>query len=191
MPVYIQLAAGNGGRHIESGFLFNVKIYRLAPVYDFIARTDKYRQQLKMRCGSYSDFILALEMKIDIHKALLSEVERLAELTQRTNKCTNGVRFTVKNIKDLMNKTDSYIYSVFLSDKYADLGLIGAIGVIDDNLMLFNVSCRALGREVENNLFQFIKEKHVIERIMFKATGKNEYLKILISEFFPRIRIEE
>ena len=130
-------------------------------------------------------------MKIDIHKALLSEVERLAELTQRTNKCTNGVRFTVKNIKDLMNKTDSYIYSVFLSDKYADLGLIGAIGVIDDNLMLFNVSCRALGREVENNLFQFIKEKHVIERIMFKATGKNEYLKILISEFFPRIRIEE
>lgn len=90
-----------------------------------------------------------------------------------------------------MNKTDSYIYSVFLSDKYADLGLIGAIGVIDDNLMLFNVSCRALGREVENNLFQFIKEKHVIERIMFKATGKNEYLKILISEFFPRIRIEE
>ena len=53
------------------------------------------RNALKTKYESYDDFIKALEIKIDIYKAVLSEYTRISELTQRANRCTNGKRYTV------------------------------------------------------------------------------------------------
>lgn len=107
-------------------------------------RTNLFREELKAQYRSYDDYIAALEMKLSIHEATLIEFNRIVELTQRTNKCTNGKRYTIAELKRKLQKDTYTLYSVTVSDKFSDLGLVGAIGIEGDMLDLFVLSCRAL-----------------------------------------------
>lgn len=148
-------------------------------------RTNQSRETLKSQYESYSEYIEALEIKMDIHEALPIEYSRISELSQRTNKCTNGKRYTVAEIKDRIVHENVKLYSLSVSDRFSDLGLVGAFEIEDNTLTLFNLSCRALGREIENKLWKFIADKHQINKIAFKSTGKNEDIKTLLVENFP------
>lgn len=144
-------------------------------------RTSKMREKIKSGVASFDDYLNSLEMKLDIHKSLPAELSRIAELTQRTNKCTNGKRYTV----DQLNKKicEGYeLYSVFISDKFSDLGLVGAIGIEDCAVDLFSLSCRALGRRAEDTMIEFILNRN-IRTMMFVATQKNTHLKNMLSDW--------
>ena len=148
-------------------------------------RTNGFREELKASYTDYADYIKALEIKMDIHEALPIEFSRISELTQRTNKCTNGKRYTVAEIKKRITSEAVKLYSVSVSDRFSDLGLVGAIEVESDALTLFSLSCRALGREVEEKMIEFISGKYQIQKIKFKSTGKNAALKTLLEKAFP------
>lgn len=147
-------------------------------------RTEVYRQEIKEKCDNYNDYIKALEMNIDIHEILPAEYGRVAELTQRTNKCTNGVRCTVADVKEWTACNEVYLYTVTLIDKFSDMGLIGVIGVKDSELILFSLSCRALGRKIEDMMLCFIQERFRIIKYVFRDTGKNENIKVLFQKMF-------
>lgn len=83
---------------------------------------------------------------MDIHEAMPLESARIAELTQRTNRCTNGKRYSVADIRQSIERPDVHLYSVHLKDRFSNLGLIGAMEVVKGRLSLFSLSCRALGR---------------------------------------------
>lgn len=140
----------------------------------FTYKTNEQREILKSEAISFDDYLNALEMRVDIHKALSIELSRIAELTQRTNKCTNGMRYTV-NMLNKKIENGYELYSVSLSDKFSDLGLVGVIGIYNDTLDLFSLSCRALGRNVEELMIDFINQKH-IKRINYEITPKNHEL---------------
>lgn len=152
-------------------------------------RTNQSRETLKSQYKSYDEYIAALEMKTDIHEVLPIEYSRIAELTQRTNKCTNGKRYTVAEIKDRITCENVKIYSLSVSDRFSDLGLVGALEIDSNILILFCLSCRSLGREIENRLLKFIADKHQINKIEFKSTGKNEDVKTLLVENFPNVAL--
>ena len=152
-------------------------------------RTDGFREELKAKHTDYADYIAALEIKMDIHEALPIEYSRISELTQRTNKCTNGRRYTVTEIKKRITSKAVKLYSVYVSDRFSDLGLVGAVEVEGNTLTLFSLSCRALGREIEGKMIEFILEKCQVKKIEFKSTGKNEAIKTLLSESFPNATI--
>ena len=137
-------------------------------------QTNESRRNLKTEASSFEEYLNALEMKVDIHKALPIELSRIAELTQRTNKCTNGRRYTVQQIKDKLSNGYE-LYSVSLSDKFSDLGLVGAIGLEGNTLDLFSLSCRALGRNVEERMIEFITEKKTKD-IHYTLTLQNKEL---------------
>ena len=144
-------------------------------------RTNKMRESLKNDAASFDDYLNSLEMKLDVHASLPLELSRIAELTQRTNKCTNGKRYTA----DQLNKkiTDGYeLYSVFLSDKFSDLGLVGAIGIENGTVDLFSLSCRALGRKAEELMLEFVTDRN-IRSMTFIATQKNIHLKNMLSDW--------
>ena len=126
---------------------------------------------------------------MDIHEAAPIEFSRISELTQRTNKRTNGRRYTVTEIKERITSAAVKLYSVSVSDRFSDLGLVGVIEVEDDALTLFSLSCRALGREVEEKMIEFISDKYQIQKIEFESTSKNESVKTLLSESFPNAAI--
>lgn len=148
-------------------------------------RTNQSREALKSQYDSYDDYINALEIKIDIHEAAPIEFSRISELTQRTNKCTNGKRYTVDEIKERVGSENIKLYSLCVSDRFSDLGLVGALETEGKTLTLFSLSCRALGRDIEKKMLEFIADKHQINSIEFKSTGKNEDIKTLLLQSFP------
>jgi FkbH-like protein len=148
-------------------------------------RTNQSRETLISQCENYDEYIAALEVKIDIHQSLPIEYSRIAELTQRVNKCTNGIRYTVAGIKSRVAHENVQFYSLLVSDRFSDLGLVGVLEIEDDMLTLFCLSCRALGREIERKLLEFIVSKHRIYNIAFNPTGKNDDIKLVFLQFLP------
>lgn len=144
-------------------------------------QTEQSRAIIKMQSVNNEDYIKALKMHVDIHKAQLSEFGRLAELTQRTNKCTNGNRYTVAKIKEEIAVDDCMFYVLLLSDRFSDFGIVGALAVENSTLKLFSLSCRALGRKIEECMLAFIKANHHITSIDFYSTGKNEDILVFLT----------
>ncbi len=145
-------------------------------------RTEVFRQEIKAKCDSYNEYLAALEMKIDIHEIVPAEYGRIAELTQRTNKCTNGVRCTVANIREWADSMEGHLYTVTYADKFSDMGIVGGFGIRDDKLALFSLSCRVLGREIEDEMLRYIQERYRITEYEFRDTGKNDNLKLLLEK---------
>ena len=148
-------------------------------------RTNQFREALKSQYDNYNEYITALEIKIDIHEALPIEFSRISELTQRTNKCTNGKRYSVADIKERSKGSAVTIYSLSVSDRFSDLGIVGALEIEKNILTLFNLSCRALSRGIEEKILKFIKCNHKIEKIFFRSTSKNENIKAILAKEFP------
>lgn len=147
-------------------------------------RTNKQREELKLQFDRSEDYVNALNVQTDIHQALPVEYSRISELTQRTNKCTNGVRFTVRDIKEKLEEKSFELYSVHVSDKFSDLGLVGAFAIKDNTLVLFSLSCRALGRAVESSVLNYIVSRWEIKTFHFYSTNKNDDMKKLFEEKF-------
>lgn len=176
----------------EQFFCFNLRKNHCMTDYEKrneTYRTNEFREVLKAEYSNYGDYINALKIKIDIHEALPIEYSRISELTQRVNKCTNGKRYTVAEIKKLISEYSVKLYSVIVSDRFSDLGLVGAIGIQGDVLTLFCLSCRALGREIEKQMLCYIKEIQQIRSLVYQYTGKNETIITQISEMFPNISV--
>lgn len=147
-------------------------------------QTNYLRNELREKYASQKEYIAALGLCIDIHEALPTEYNRISELTQRTNKCTNGKRYTVTEIRDHLSSGKYTLYSVCVSDSFSDLGLVGAMEVCDSMLTLFSLSCRALGREIENKMLDCLFEHHQIESYDYYTTGKNRAVNTFLEDVF-------
>ena len=141
-------------------------------------KTNRKREELKKNASSFDEYISSLNMKMYIHKTLVHELARVSELTQRTNKCTNGVRYTLEQLKAKIHSADYELYTVCLSDRFSDLGVVGAMGIHGQEIDMFSLSCRALGRNVENQMLSWLSS-NPSACIRYVKTGKNEALKNL------------
>lgn len=148
-------------------------------------KSNGFREELKATYENYADYLAALEIQIDIHIATSIEINRISELSQRTNKFTIGKRYTVSEIKKLMTYDLFKLYSVHVSDRFSDLGLVGAFAINGNTLTMFSLSCRALGRDVEKNMLSYIRNHHLINCIEFISTGKNTEVMSLMLNTFP------
>lgn len=153
-------------------------------------QTNNLRNELLKQSCNMSEYLNALEMKIDIHKAELLEVNRISELTLRTNKLTNGRRYTVEEIKKKYDNSQYMLFSLYLSDRFSNLGLVGSLGIDGDSDMLdlISLSCRAMGRNIEQELFQFALNKHAKKAYCF-MTGKNDEFIKMLKEYFEIVNL--
>lgn len=140
-------------------------------------QTNGLRDKLRNLSTNYEEYVRSLNIAVDIHKALSVEFNRISELTQRTNKCTNGKRYTIDEIKERTCNPSVSLYSVSVSDRFSDLGLVGAMEVENNQLTLFSLSCRALGREVEQTMIDYLLANHQLESLVFLSTNKNGDIK--------------
>ena len=138
-------------------------------------KTNALRSELHKSSLSFEDYVSSLEMVVDIHESRIHELSRISDLTQRTNKCTNGRRYTLENLKEKFSMCNYKLYTVCLSDKFSDLGIVGVIGIENYSLDLFSLSCRALGRGIEDKMLNLSIEKG-INNAFFVETTKNEFL---------------
>jgi FkbH-like protein len=123
-------------------------------------QSENKRKELLVTTASYEDYLIELGIKAQIKTVQLDDLERVAQLTQKTNQFNlTTLRYSKDDIKELAQSTDSDIYTIKVSDKISDLGLIGvAIVRYEGYKMIFDsflMSCRALGRGLEHALLTF------------------------------------
>lgn len=140
---------------------------------------DGYKSQFSESADLSKDYIAQLHMEIDIHRVRDAELRRVSELTRRANRCTNGIRFSLQELKKKVKNSKYELYSMLVSDRYSCLGLVGVIGFENEVLDLFALSCRAFGRGLEEKMMDYIKG-HGIQKFRFLSTGRNEQLYLFL-----------
>jgi|JI7StandDraft_1071085.scaffolds.fasta_scaffold38583_2 FkbH-like protein len=123
-------------------------------------RGEMYRaeSERKKQVTSFTDlteYYKSLEMEIDIYEADEANVGRIAQLTQKTNQFNLTTRrYTEEDIRKMLNSPDYAVFYLKLKDKFGDLGITGISILHNKNhtseIDSFLLSCRVIGREVEN-----------------------------------------
>lgn len=147
-------------------------------------KTQQLRVAAKNKYSSLEEYLGSLEIEIKIKKDDITQVERIAQLTQKTNQFNlTTKRYTEAQIKLLIESRDWEVYSVSVSDKFGDNGLTGVciIEKQDNRLMIdsFLMSCRIMGRNIEraimDHLVSINKKRGIsIMRATYIATLKNK-----------------
>jgi FkbH-like protein len=150
-------------------------------------RSGLYKVELKriqesQKFISYTDFLKSLELKIDICELNEDNVERISQLSQRTNQLNNTtIRRTEPEIHALIDNNFPVCYSVSVSDKFGSYGLVGAFILKFDQASTvyidsFILSCRVIGKGVEHAMFNKIGEiaqSQNLEKIIFPYVPTN------------------
>ncbi len=111
------------------------------------------RNRAERAAGNLAEFLASLDLKITIAPAELSEIPRIAQLTQRTNQMNATL---VRRGEAEFPALQAEVLGVYVSDRFGSYGLSGVIvfRCAADALEVdtFLLSCRALGRGVEHRM---------------------------------------
>ncbi|MCF8371831.1 MAG: HAD-IIIC family phosphatase [Bacteroidales bacterium] len=149
------------------------------------ARTKQYQEESKRRMFSnqFTDvtaFLDKLEMKSLVRKFTPFDVQRVSQLSQRSNQFNlRTVRYTASDIERIMNSSEHLHLVAYLEDSFGDYGLIsfvilekqGADSLFIDSWVM---SCRVANRGLE---------KFLLNQIV--AEAKKMDCRQLIGEYIP------
>ncbi|MBF0404334.1 MAG: HAD-IIIC family phosphatase [Nitrospirae bacterium] len=126
---------------------------------DDIRRTEFY-QETQQRCtlqskfATYNDFLISLEMVVEIHPFKPLYLERIAQLINKTNQFNlTTKRYTLAEVEGISKDENFITLYGRLKDKFGDNGLVSIIvaSIKDRGLFidLWLMSCRVLKRGME------------------------------------------
>ena len=165
---------------------------------DDLTRTKMYhsnakRKSLEQISSSYEDFLDNLQMKALIHPFEPLYIERIAQLTNKSNQFNLTTRrYSEEDIKTMANSKNHICLYAKLEDKYGDNGVVSVvIGEKDGgnlNIKLWLMSCRVLKRELEYAVLDELVRKATqtgINKITgyYYPTAKNSMVKNLYGDF--------
>ena len=141
-----------------------------------LGRSADLRANLARASATSSDpaqYLAELEAEVQIDTSPTVAVRRISELSNKTNQFnTNLRRLTETDVARRLSDPDAFVVTVSLADRLSDSGLIALVsGDLQDETIVVDevaVSCRALGRGVEDFFLQLSFDL-MIER--FKADG--------------------
>ena len=121
------------------------------------------RQQCRQEHLTLAEFIQSLNVEVTITELGPQHFARAAQLTRRTTQFnTTGVRRSELEIQQIAASTEHLCLVVNVQDRFGNYGLVGAIilAVLDNAVVVdtFLLSCRALGRGVENRMIARVGE---------------------------------
>jgi FkbH-like protein len=160
-------------------------------------RTRQYQEESKRVALSQSitnmdDYLLSLNMRAIISNFQSVDIERIAQLSQRSNQFNlRTKRYSIQDIENIMSKENYLTFSVHLHDKFGSYGLISMVIVkIEENRAFIDtwiMSCRVLKRTVEHLLMNLIVSKLIERKIdiikgEYLPTDKNKLVEHLLSE---------
>jgi FkbH-like protein len=150
-------------------------------------RAQTIRSKLLAEATNLDDYFESLEMVVEITVANEFTIPRITQLTQKTNQfnlTTN--RYSEADIKAIVENPSADAISLRLMDRYGDLGIVGVCILFyegDEALIdTFLLSCRALGRKVEDILLNqalWLAKLHGCIKVTGKyvPTNKNHQVK--------------
>lgn len=167
-------------------------------------RNQYYKQEKKRKLEiknfvTYDEYLDSLNTYIDCKHVDEQSAARVSQLTQRTNRMNlSGRKYSQGEILSMIDDTDYWLMCIYLSDRLGDLGCVCAMIVKrTDNVFSiegFYVSCRVIGRAVEEKAIQYFlsdcltPNTNVVVRI--KDNGKNAAFIKWIKEYLKEKRVE-
>lgn len=158
---------------------------------------DKERKKYEKACLTIKDYLSQLGLKVSLNKMKENQVNRVAQLTQRTNQFNlSTIRRSDAELIQLNKSFGINCWVVDVSDNFGDYGISGVIitKIEDQKLFLdtFLLSCRVLGRNIENAILMGLRKYCEMEGIdtliaNYYSTDKNKPVK----EFFEKTNWSE
>ncbi len=146
-------------------------------------KQNSKRERVRKKSFSIEGFLASLGLKIQISELQPQNIERVSQLTQRTNQFNfTTLRRSEGEIQALCQAGKSECLVVKVSDRFGDYGLVGVIifraGREAIDVDTFLLSCRALGRGVEQQMLAKLGEiakKRGLDHVdvTFVDSGKN------------------
>lgn len=156
--------------------------------------TERLRRKAESEHTSSESFFKNLDLKAMCALDDSSCIERLSQLTEKTNQFnTNKVVMTKEEIMDFVASPNHAVFHISARDVYGDYGVIGfaLVSKSDDiwSIESLLMSCRALGRGIEEAFISMIAEnakEDGVRRlvIVFNETEKNIPAKIFVERYF-------
>ncbi len=125
---------------------------------------QRKRQEFQKAAGDITEYLKALQTVVTLEKANKFNIPRISQLTQKTNQFnTTTRRYLEDDIARMANSDKFLVVSVRVEDKFGDSGLTGVaiveMGEERWRIDSFLLSCRVLGRNVEDTLLAYIIEQ--------------------------------
>ena len=125
-------------------------------------RAQAARRELEQSSATpdLKEFLRELQMKVAIEPATSFSIPRIAQLTQKTNQMnTTTRRYTEAQVQSFVTDPECGVYSVSASDRFGDHGIIGVLILqhegVDCRIDAFLLSCRVIGRGIEETVLEF------------------------------------
>ena len=149
-------------------------------------RAESARKSFLAELGTHEDYISSL--KIELKPVENFPLERLIQLSEKTNQF--NFNKTILNDLSVQNFIQlGHRFTMFkLTDKFGEYGIIGYTHVNEKKeLQNFVLSCRALGKQVEQKIIEYLLENNfVIEYYHFLETKKNIPAKLFINNYLSK-----
>jgi amino acid adenylation domain-containing protein/FkbH-like protein/non-ribosomal peptide synthase protein (TIGR01720 family) len=146
-------------------------------------RVESHRQAARASSSGLKDFVRQLQLEIDFVAVNDANLERGAQLTQRTNQFNaSTVRRSAAEIRAYLAQSGHGGFLLEVKDRFGDYGITGFVLFKDesdsrvvDTLLL---SCRVLGRGVEHELLRRLardaaEQGRKAVHVTFAQTAKN------------------
>ena len=126
-------------------------------------QVERERSQAAHSFGSKEDFYRFLEQRVEIAAVCPTTLDRVAQLTQKTNQFNLTTRrYGPQQIAGLAKSPGWQVLSLRVKDRFGDQGLVGVAITCDKDQVCeidtFLLSCRVIGRTVETALLSFLAQ---------------------------------
>ncbi|MCR4964295.1 MAG: HAD-IIIC family phosphatase [Bacteroidales bacterium] len=112
------------------------------------------RVAAETKYSSNVDFLKDSLITISIEKDCNKEIDRIAELVQRTNQLNfTKNRMSKDELEQLISDTSAECRYIRAHDRFGDYGIVGFYVMKDEQLIHFLFSCRILGLGIENYVY--------------------------------------
>jgi FkbH-like protein/FkbM family methyltransferase len=122
------------------------------------------RERAREAAPGFEAFLESLQLKCEIVPLQSQDVERVAQLTERTNQFNLAKRpRDAAQIRSQVSQAGFEWRTVRVADRFGDYGLVGVLGFVPAGRRLrvdtFLLSCRALGRGVEQRMLRELGQR--------------------------------
>ncbi|MGW1793141.1 HAD-IIIC family phosphatase [Streptomyces tubercidicus] len=147
------------------------------------AQAEQRNEYEKSFAGPQIEFLRSLQMRLTVAVATPDDLERAAELTERTHQLnTTGLTFSKAELRELMDRPDQTLLVAHLEDRFGAYGTIGLtlVGTSETEwrIRLFLMSCRVMGRNVGGAILRYLAQSAQTAQVRltadFRPTGVNK-----------------
>ena len=121
-----------------------------------LVKSQLSREKSRAEAVGEAEYLASLQIRSRITRLTAEEnFERIEELFQRTTQFNaTGRKFPVAELRALLADPDAAIFTLHVSDRFGDQGLVGVAIVESREIIGLVMSCRVLGIGVENEFLQ-------------------------------------